>query len=125
MSLVASYIRCKDNKWYKELVYKSKDGDWFLCFDDDDPPELVIKESCKKTIAQICEEVGISSRTAFNANRNKCNRMFNGKFHEAFSLFLRQDLEVYPTPVEGRDEFEAVFDKMPNCQGVFFGHPRD
>ena len=121
MSLVASYIKCDDGKWYKELVYRSKDGDWFFCFDDDDPPELVVKLSCKKTISEICQEIGLSPRTTFDVLRIKSNRMFNGKFHEATSMFLRNEIKSYPTPVAGRDEFEAVFDKAPNCQGVFFG----
>jgi len=121
MSLVASYIKCDDGKWYKELVYRSADGDWFLCFDDDDPPELVIKLSCKKKISEICREIGFPSSVSFQMVRGHSQRMFDGKFHEASSLFLVTERSSYPKPVEGRDSFEAAYDKMPNCQGAFHG----
>jgi hypothetical protein len=46
MSLYATWCKCKDGKWYKEPLWLGDDlGDgtvsWFLCLDDDDPPELV------------------------------------------------------------------------------------
>lgn len=48
MSLVATWCYCSDGKWYEdpvwyELAEDSKTRSWFLCLDDDDPPELVIQ----------------------------------------------------------------------------------
>lgn len=41
MSLVSTYVRAVDGKLYRNPVIRG-DG-WFLCFDDDDPPELVVE----------------------------------------------------------------------------------
>jgi len=47
MSLVATWCRCADGNWYSEPVWAGPDPanpDWFLCLDDDDPPEVVVKK---------------------------------------------------------------------------------
>lgn len=49
MSLVSTYVKAVDGNFYKDPVLKGKEksypfGDWFLCFDDDDPPELVMED---------------------------------------------------------------------------------
>jgi hypothetical protein len=41
MSLVSSYVYADDGKWYQNPSIGVV-GEWFLCFDDDDPDELVI-----------------------------------------------------------------------------------
>ncbi|MCK5601730.1 hypothetical protein KAR91_07680, partial [Candidatus Pacearchaeota archaeon] len=43
MSLVSTYVKTTDGKWYQSLVYREEG--WFICFDDDDPIELVIRKS--------------------------------------------------------------------------------
>ncbi len=47
MSLSSTWCYCSDNHWYEEPVWEGRDEDgnkiWFLCLDDDDPPEMVIK----------------------------------------------------------------------------------
>jgi len=45
MSLVATYVQATDGKFYKGAVI-FEEG-WFVCFDDDDPPELVVFEGHK------------------------------------------------------------------------------
>ena len=40
MSLVGTYVRATDGNLYEDPVLRG-DG-WFVCFDDDDPPELVL-----------------------------------------------------------------------------------
>ena len=40
MSLVSTYVRAVDGKLYRNPVLRGKG--WFLCFDDDEPPELVV-----------------------------------------------------------------------------------
>ncbi len=42
MSLVGTYVRAEDGQLYRGPVIYG-DG-WFVCFDDDDPPELVVFE---------------------------------------------------------------------------------
>lgn len=41
MSLVSTYVRAVDGKLYRDPIVVG--NDWFLCFDDDDPPELVVR----------------------------------------------------------------------------------
>ena len=42
MSLVPTWVLCDDNNLYKGATLAwAPDGEWFICFDDDDPPELV------------------------------------------------------------------------------------
>lgn len=49
MSLCATWVGpCTDGKFYKDPTWKGNlrpDGscDWFICLDDDDPPEIVIR----------------------------------------------------------------------------------
>ena len=40
MSLVSTYVRAVDGKFYRNPVLRGKG--WYLCFDDDEPPELVV-----------------------------------------------------------------------------------
>lgn len=41
MSLVSSYVLFDNGRWYRDPTIRGED--WYLCFDDDDPPEVVIK----------------------------------------------------------------------------------
>lgn len=40
MSLMPTYVRGRDGAWYRNPVLVFAEG--FLCFDDEDPPELVL-----------------------------------------------------------------------------------
>ena len=42
MSLVPTYVLAQDGYWYKNPVLGT--ASWFLCYDDDDPIEIVIQE---------------------------------------------------------------------------------
>lgn len=41
MSLVPTWVLAVDGQFYENPIFKG--NGWFLCFDDDDPPELVIR----------------------------------------------------------------------------------
>ena len=44
MSLVPTWVLCDDRRMYRDAVLAAAaDGDWFICFDDNDPPELVMQ----------------------------------------------------------------------------------
>jgi hypothetical protein len=43
MSLVSTYVRAADGDLYRNPVLADETNGWYLCFDDDDPPELVWK----------------------------------------------------------------------------------
>ena len=44
MSLTSTYVEADDGLFYKDPLLHSRTDPvtWFICFDDDDPPELVI-----------------------------------------------------------------------------------
>ncbi len=45
MSLVATYVLARDGRFYKDPVLaEPPDVQWFICFDDEDPVELVFKD---------------------------------------------------------------------------------
>lgn len=51
MSLVPTFVQAVDGKYYENPTLRGVDSDgarWFLCFDDDDPPELVIERKNRK-----------------------------------------------------------------------------
>jgi len=84
-----------DGKWYKNAVIKDKTGDWFLCFDDNDSPEIVIKEDkrlsqkeCVNLIYKILQEANIKAQVTHTL-RSYSGRIFDGKFYSAISGFLR------------------------------------
>lgn len=58
MSLVSTYVRATDGYFYQDPVL-SGDG-WFVCFDDDDPPELVIDKSKKLNPIDVLDGADIS-----------------------------------------------------------------
>ena len=70
MSLVSSFVVMNDGKFYQNPIIYDETGDWFLCFDDDDPPEFVIRNAVisssrknrEKEILEILEKVGISAK---------------------------------------------------------------
>lgn len=57
MSLVPTYVKATDNYFYKDPTLEGKD--WFICFDDDDPPELVIAVKAKLNPETLLNTLGI------------------------------------------------------------------
>lgn len=69
MSLVSTYVVMADGKYYQNPVIYDETGDWFICFDDEEPPEFVIRTNVisssrkdrEKEILERLEEIGISA----------------------------------------------------------------
>jgi hypothetical protein len=53
MSCASTYVKCQDGKYYKNLIYRDKRLNWFICFDDNDPVELVIKKNPGMMISRL------------------------------------------------------------------------
>jgi len=43
MSNVPTWVLADDNFFYKNPILGDSSGNWFVCFDDDDDPEIVVK----------------------------------------------------------------------------------
>lgn len=117
MSLVSSYVYCEDRCWYKELCYKDKDSNWFICFDDDDPVEIVIKSECDITPEQVLNSLNFP----YVKIQQHHSRLFDNEFHKARAYFITVKNEPFPTP-RPFDEYDDKFNKFPPAtQGVFYG----
>ena len=43
MSLVSTYVQDAEGNWHKNPSLYNDTGNWYLCYDDSDPIELVVK----------------------------------------------------------------------------------
>ena len=91
MSLTSTYVEDQKGSWYKNpLIIKDN---WFICWDDDDPIELVINEQVDhQGILDKLRKLGwklyiigkgLSGQRLFPPTNN-------GTFKQAKSYFLRQ-----------------------------------
>jgi hypothetical protein len=111
MSLVPTYVQALDGRFYENPVLEGPG--WFICFDDDDPPELVLTEGMARNgppehFLNVARVNGGNFRKA-----SRSHRMFGKSLRPAASYFF--DLRG-PIPVPSR--FDAVHDK-PRGDGVY------
>lgn len=129
MSLVSSFIYCKDGKFYRNLVYRGENWDWFICFDDQDPVELVVRRDYPpaKPPMKILGELGIpyyavEKRHSVGERLFEFENLKKAKLHPATSYFLKVHNKPFPTPREydlwDGDPFEDGNDIV---QGVIYG----
>lgn len=119
MSLVSTYVRADNEKWYRDPVM-SGDG-WFICFDDDDPIELVminpdIKD--KKSPEDLLKEINLIAFV--NSKPMYSERLFEEhgwKFTPSRAYWI--DI-VGPIPFRLITKFDAEFKTKPNKQGVYY-----
>ena len=135
MSLVSTYLRASDGKLYKEPVYR-KVGDWFICFDDEEPIELVIRlnspegDVCGSArdvpVVDPCEvlaEVGLVGVTLGEVVHPAHGRVFAERgegwvFKPARSWWLEAAPgAVFPPP----HEHEGARTKAPRGDCVIYG----
>lgn len=98
MSLVSNFVIMVDGKWYKNATIYDKTNNWFICFDDDDEPELVIHSLIQLSEAGRVKRINnILSTSKINAtilsNRNSGDRVFPsdsiGVHKPAISAYLK------------------------------------
>lgn len=107
MSLCRVFIEGSDGKFYKDPTIKGQYGRtlWFLCFDDDDPPEIVVQEDpklmpgelyYKRRAQQILKEAGIDCTVQYCNHGPNTSRMFLDEFWRAYSftVVLHQRIPV-------------------------------
>ena len=118
MSLVSTYVEDQAGRWYKD-PHIVRD-DWFICWDDDDPIELVTLKHVKHQdvlamLAKLGWVLRVSSRGCSG------NRLFpptsDGSFKSANSYFVKQ---VHKGPPPGLMDNEYRLDQKPCGQGVYY-----
>lgn len=115
MSLVSTWAKAVDGQFYKNPVFRGED--YFLCFDDKEPPEIVIK-ACEKPLARmeaVLKELGISYSKL--GGLGYCGRCFNidaFTINNAYAAFM-----VISAPIPIPHEYEEVRDK-PKGECVYY-----
>ncbi|TAK59512.1 hypothetical protein [Methylobacter sp.] len=120
MSLVRTYVICADNQAYDNLVYRGEG--WFVCFDDDDPIEVVIKHTCRRTAKQILKEIGLGPGCSLTKGTT-AYRSFGKKMVMATSWFVQRYEGTFVAPRK-QDTFEGLAqhpDEALHFEGVFYG----
>lgn len=121
MSQVSTYVKLADGKWYQNPVLKIPNEKFgFICFDDEDPPELVTFNILNgyHSVGKMLEDMGIKARLRSGTMASQRQRLGGRKFAECATWWLDfvPGSRVDPSWVAERDE---VFDTEPSVQGVF------
>lgn len=91
MSLCSTYVESQEKHWYQDPVVRGTG--WFICWDDDEPIELVIAKGIPFTVDQILKDLkdrGWDLRIMHKGHN--AQRIFDGDhdFRPASSYFLHQ-----------------------------------
>jgi hypothetical protein len=117
MSLVSTYVQSREGNWFKnpEVVHPA----WFICWDDDDPIELVFKFSVisRIEIMAFLGKVGWAVKVKSRAHGPSTQRLFANEFHHAEAWFLEQ---LDSGPPEEILKGENLGPVMPDHQGVYY-----
>lgn len=117
MSLIPTYAQSREGNWYRNPTIRADDGSWFVCWDDREPVELVVKRGEWKPseVVERLRDLGWDVFT-ISAPQNHGSRYFDGKLHKAARVFLGQDGGPPETllPDEARGEPKRDCVKYPN-----------
>ena len=120
MSLGPTFVKATDNLFYKNPIIEGKD--FFICFDEDDDPELVIRNCLKESVLsianQIFKDLNLSGKVlahTFSKNKNSL-RIFNEKFCPAFNVFLNINK---PIPKEIISKHDGIL-KDTSEEGTYY-----
>lgn len=110
MSLSPIYVKCRDGKYYKNPVI-TDDKDFYICFDDDEPIEIVIFDHCKRSPEAIMSELEIKHSKLIKGTASL--RHLKGKFLPAKSFFF---IEIENVPVPNKHDGIIKHQKdLPEC----------
>lgn len=122
MSLVGSYVQSQSGTWYVDPVVKGQY--WFICWDDDDPIEVVIEMSKGVTVDEILTSLRQQGwdLVVLGTSYVGASRMFDGKIKPAKSFFLRTRAGA---PTDEMLKHGKKLARQPRGQGVYYPrHPK-
>lgn len=119
MSLVSVYVKSSSGIWYKNPLAYGRD--WFLCYDDDEPPELV----CVSTMG--VDKIAMLIKTfggALYKNRSymKCDRLYpeHTNFIRSNCFFIKPIKNPYLEYCKLK--FDEQYSELPQFfNGVIYG----
>lgn len=116
MSLVSTCVQADDKKIYKNPILSGED--FFICFDDDDPPELVIK-TLNRSDTELHQRAidilkNINLNTTISSKPQKSGRLFesNLTFIDAYSIFITINS---PIPSNSITKHDGIYDGQSEC----------
>jgi len=120
MSLVSNYCYCSDGFWYKEANWRGlelPDGtsSWFICLDDDDPPEIVIQANVVPPTFDWFSYPRPEMKTEKQCTAKRVFKTEPWEFRWGHATFGR--LVAVPPPPE---QHQGKFEERPKNQGVYY-----
>ena len=115
MSMTENYCLCSDGNWYGGAIWTDgkEEYEWFVCLDDDDPPELVVRDYAEMPSIPWFRPERQLAKAGFRKQAGK--RHFAGKYHWANSVF-GQLCKVPPVP----QKWNSKHANRHELHGVFF-----
>ncbi len=127
MSLRATYVLADDGLFYKDPVLsEAPEYSWFICFDDEDPIELVLRdpgvltdEEKVRHATALLDRLGLTGRV-LSARGGMSGRLFppdwfEGGFSEAISVWIELRAQI---PVSVIIEHSGAYAEEP-FEGVY------
>ncbi len=115
MSQVPSFIIGDDGQWYQNPIL-GVEGQWFICFDDDEPDELVVAVDLMMGPSQIIKKYNLPFRITGKFEGCGSRMMSSTTFRQARRCWLQQ---TGPIPVALLIRKTKVFKDRPQREGVF------
>lgn len=113
MSLVSTLVQSQEGSWYSDPTIREEH--WFICWDDDEPIELVVKEGIDPY--SVIDTLRNNGWLVNIDHENECcgMRIFGedagiAEFHDANAFFLEQDNG--PPDDFLADKYKIDFDPM-------------
>jgi predicted RNA binding protein YcfA (HicA-like mRNA interferase family) len=123
MSLVGTYVELQDHSWALDPVLGDEKETWFICYDDDDPIELVVAENANLTPEQILKQLAEKGFVLKIASKGHTSHRFFGSIE--LNSMKKAD-SYWLTVVDGAPNSDMLIEHdgfskaRPNEQGVYY-----
>ncbi len=117
MSLVETYVHAVDGHFYSDPILSG--DDWFICFDDDEPPEIVVAErnrhKAETRAVAVLLELKIGDAAEFDHRSTRCFPR-PPKHRDSCCFFFKLTGPI-PVPPGAKP---VTSEKRLSSQGVFY-----
>jgi len=131
MSLTSTYVLMGDNKWYKNPIITNllTESMWFICYDDDDPIELVVEESLWEDITKIDELLKELKQMGYRIKLRRdaitwrpSMRIYPGDGDTTMNSYAAFIMGHTHAPLMDKYiiKSEKNYKERPDCQGMFY-----
>lgn len=128
MSKVSTFVLMDDGQWYKNPVL-GVGQDWYICFDDEEPPELVIDRKLWNSGLQFQQIKDLLNLDAFIHSKRPwvgAHRCFT---HNSNNMELKPAVSYHiiinsPPPAKWIIEHDGKSDQRPSCECTFYPFDR-